>query len=159
MAAPSATVRSTPAGRKLEDGYQSLITFSADTDVAFWEKTVQPPGYDGGEKIDQTTQHNTTFKTASPQALIEVTDGQITAAYDPRVIPQIQALINVECTITVLFPNGDTLAYFGYLQKFEPNELTPGEQPECTITIVATNKDSSGAEQAPVLVEAAGTGT
>ena len=159
MAAPVATVRQTPAGKKLQDGYQCLITFEADPDVALWEKSIQPPGFDGGEKIDQTTMHNTEFKTFSPQTLIEVTDSQTTAAFDPRVYTQIRLLINVETTITITFPNGDTLAFFGYLQKFEVNEMSQGEQPEATVTIVATNKDSLGIEQAPVLTEFAGTGT
>lgn len=159
MGAPTPTVRATPSGRKLEDGYQSLITFALDTDVALWEKSVQPPGLDGGEKIDQTTMHNVTQRTYSARSLYEVTDSQITCAYDPHVYNHIKALINQETTITVTFPNGDTLAFFGYLQKFEPNELTEGEQPEATVTIVATNKDSSGVEQTPVLTTAAGTGT
>ena len=160
MTAPSATNRQAPAGRMLDDGYQSLITFAVDPDVAFWEKGVQPPGIDGGEKIDVTTMHNTTYRTSTARSLKEVTDGQVTAAWDPRVYPQIIALINVETTITVKFSNGDTLAFYGYLQKFEPSELKEGEHPEATLSFVATNRDpSTGAEEAPVLTEVAGTGT
>lgn len=159
MAAPLPTTRSTPAGRMLEDGYQSLVTFEADPDVALWEKTVQPPGLDGGDKIDVTTMHNTALRTYAPRSLQEMTDSQITGAYDPRLYPMIRALINVPTTITVLFPNGDTIAFFGYLKSFEPSELQEGEQPTATFMIVATNRDSSGVEQDAVLTELYGTGT
>lgn len=160
MTAPSPTTRVTPAGRMLEDGYQSLITFAADPDVAFWEKTVQPPGVDGGEKIDVTTMHNVNLRTYAPRNLAEMTDSQFTAAYDPRVLPQILALRNVPTTITIQFPNGDSWAYYGFLQKFEPGELTEGEQPEATVTISPTNRDPlTGEEEDPVLTELYGTGT
>lgn len=159
MAAPSPTTRSTPAGRMLENGYQSLITFADDPDVALWETEVTPPGIDGGQKIDVTTMHNTTWRTAAPQALSEITDNQFTCGYDPMVYNQILALRNVRTTITILFPNGDTLAYYGYLMKFEPSSLKNGEFPTANVTIVATNRDSSGTEQSPVLTTAAGTGT
>lgn len=159
MGAPTPTARVTPAGRMLENGYQSLLTFEANPNIALWEKGVQPPGVDGGEKIDVTTMWNTSVRTFAPQALGEITDGSMTCAYDPRVYPQIIALRNVRTTITVTFPNGDNLAFYGYLQKFEPGELKDGEFPEATVTIVSTNRDSSGVEQAPVLTELFGTGT
>lgn len=159
MAAPTATVRSTPVGRMLENGYQSLITFLASPAVALWETEVTPPGVDGGSKIDITTMYNTTWRTGAPQALGELTDPQFTCGYDPMTYPQIISLLNVRTTITILFPNGDTLAFFGYLMKFEPSSLKNGEMPNATITIGTTNRDSSGVEQSPVLVTAAGTGT
>lgn len=159
MGAPSPTTRSTPVGRMLENGYQSLVTFEADPDVALWETEVTPPGIDGGQKIDVTTMHNVTTKTSAPQALGDITDNQFSAAYDPMVYTQIIALRNLRTTITVQFPNGDTLAYFGFLQKFEPTSLKNGEFPIATVTISATNRDSSGLEQTPVLTTAAGTGT
>lgn len=157
MAAPSATTRQTPSGIKLDDGYQSLITFESDPDVSFWEKSVTPPSIDGGEPIDTTTMHNSTFRTKASRSLKEYGDCTLVAAYDPVCYTQCLALCNVETIITVTFPDGSTLAFHGYLQKFEPNALEEGSQPEATITIVATNQDSSGTEQAPVLDEVAGT--
>lgn len=158
MAAPTLTARSDPGGIFLCDGYRTLIAFAADPDVSFWEKTVQPPGLDGGDAIDTTTMHNDDLRTKCARSLLDVTDGQATVAYDPAVLDQAYALINTETSVTWHFPDGSTYTAYAYLQKFEPQELQEGEQPEASITIVITNYDPvNHVEAAPVLVSAAGT--
>jgi len=150
MVAPSATSRTTPSGDLLENGYQSLITIAADADIDLWEKSVQPPSMDGGDPIDVTTQHNTTYRTKAASALIDVGETTHTVGYDPAVYDQIIAILNTETTITITFPDGSTLAYYGFLRTFEPSDLSEGEFPEASITITPTNRDSSGTEEAPV---------
>ncbi len=157
MAAPTPTARGTPGGIKLRDGFSSKITFATAPTVALWEKTVKPPGMDGGDSVPQTTMHNTVYKTKAPQQLKELTDSEFTAAYDPICYTTLLSLINVLTVITVAFPDGSSLAFFGYLQKFIPGELKMGEQPEAQCTIVATNMDTSVAEQSPVETDVAGT--
>lgn len=158
MAAPTPTTRVTPAGIMLEDGYQSLVTLAADTNIDFWEKTVQPPGLDGGEAIPITTMHNTVYRTFVSRELITLTPISFVAAYDPAVYDQITACLNVQTTITVTFADGSTLAFYGYLQKFDPAVMTEGAQPEATITIVPTNYDPTNhVEAAPVMTSVAGT--
>lgn len=158
MTAPAPSSRTTPVGTLLKDGYQTLVAFAADTDVSLWEKTVQPPGFDGGDEIDITTMHNTTWRTMAARSLMTLTNAQMTVAYDPAVVPQIEALINVETTVTVINSNGDKLAFFGYLKTFEPQEVEEGSQPEATCEIVPTNVDPvAGTEEGPVLTTAAGT--
>lgn len=158
MAAPTPTVRGTPAGRKLKDGFKSLITFANNTTIKFWEKTLKPPGIDGGEKIEQTTMHNTTYHTFAPQALKMLTDGTAKVAYDPAVFTQIVAICNQETTITVTFSDGSTWAFYGFLQKFEPDDLVRGTQPEATVTFVATNYDNANnVEAGPAVVDVIGT--
>lgn len=153
------TARQTPVGVKLGDGYRSLIAFEADPDVSFWEKTVRPPGYDGGDAVDNTTMHNNTVRTKAPRALIDTTDGATRVAYDPRVIDQILALINVETCITYHYPDGSCQNIFGYLRSFTPGELAEGAQPEADIVIVHTNVDpNTGSESVPEWIQA-GTGT
>lgn len=145
-----ATARATPVGTALDDGYQTLIAFAADPDVSFWEKTVTPPGIDGGDKIDTTTMHNTTWRTGAARALKTLTSSSITATYDPKVYDQIVALVNVETQITVHFPDGSTLDFYGYLKSFTPSEHSEGEQPECEIEIEPTNVNpSTGSEAGP----------
>lgn len=145
------TARTTPTGDMLENGYQTLMAFSADADVDIWEKGVQPPGLEGGEKVDITTMHNTTVHTYAAQALIEMTDMSMTAAYDPAVISQIIALVNVNGEITVHFPDTSTWDFYGYLRSFVPSENVNGTQPEAACTVVATNVNSgTGAEHTPV---------
>ncbi len=154
MTAPAHQNRLTPAGKLLKDGYQTLIAMSLDADVSFWEKTVQPPGLDGGDEIDITTMHNTTLRTRAPRSLATMTNMEITAAYDPRLFEQILAVLNLEQTITVIFPNGDKLSFYGFLKNFEPQEVSEGEQPEANLTIVPTNRDpNTGAEENYVYTE------
>jgi len=158
MAAPSPTTRVSPAGIKLKDGYRSLITFSLDSNIDLWEKKVTPPGLDGREKINQTTMWNDDFITYAPRSLTDMTDSSMTCAYDPVAYTQIQAIINREGTVTQTFSDGSTLAYYGYLQKFEPQELDEGTQPEAKVTIVCTNFDPvNHVEAAPVLTSVSGT--
>lgn len=158
MAAPTPTARGTPSGIKLKDGYQSLITFAASTTISLWEKTVTPPGLDGGEPVVQTTMHNTQWRTMAPRALITMTPHTFTAAYDPAVYSSILSLLNVETTVTVTFKDGSTLAFYGFLQKFEPAAMSEGTQPEATVTICPTNFDYvNKVEAAPVLTSVSGT--
>lgn len=158
MGTPANTSRSTPVGIKLGDGYSSLIAFAADPDVSFWEKTVQPIGLEGGEEVDTTTMHNVTVRTSAARGLQTTTPANIVAAYDPQVYDQILALVNVEGSITVHFPNGDTLDFFGFLRSFIPTVMEEGTQPEANIVIVSTNTDpSDGSEASPNYITAAGT--
>lgn len=158
MTAPVAGARLDPAGIKLDDGYRTLLACAANPDVSFWEKTVKPPGLDGGDEIDTTTMHNDTWRTRAPRALVTMTEASMTAAYDPNIYNDILSVLNVETTWTVHFPDGSTLAFYGFLKNFETNELSEGEQPTASITVVPTNQDPvTGAEEAPVLVSAAGT--
>jgi len=158
MTAPSATARQTPAGIKLDDGHQTLITFEADPDIELWEKSVTPPGIDGGDGVDTTTMHNTTYRTMSPRSLFTLTPMTTTMAYDPVFYTRALDLINVETTVTITFPDGSTLSFYGFLKSFEPGELAEGAQPTASVSIVPTNQDpTTGEEEAPVLVNVPGT--
>jgi hypothetical protein len=158
MAAPTPTARPDPTGIYLDDGWRTLITFAANAAVSFWERTVQPPGVDGGDAIDSSTMHNDVWRRRSARSLKEMSDSVVVAAYDPEVYVDIIDLVNRETTITVTFPDGSTLAFYGYLRVFEPGELADGEVPEATITITPTNWDPAArAEAAPVLTSVAGT--
>jgi len=150
--------RGTPTGTKLDDGFSIKIAFTADPDVDFWEKTVTPPGIDGGDAIEQTTMHNTAWRTFAARLLKTLTDASITAAYDPLVYDQIVALINVEGLITVHFPDTSTLDFYGFLKSFAPSDHSEGSQPEADLTIVPTNWNPfAGVEAGPTFVNNSGT--
>lgn len=158
MTAPTVVLRGTPDGVRLKDGYQTLFAFELDNGVALWEKTVTPPGLDGGDAIDTTTMHNVTYRTMASRALITLTESSFTAAYDPSMYDSILALCNVEQAITCHFPDGSTLTFYGYLKSFIPGANVEGTQPEGTATIVPTNTDpDTGTEEAPVYAAATGT--
>lgn len=158
MTAPTATTREVPAGLMLRDGFSSLITLAADADISFWEKAVTPPGIEGGEAIPQTTMHNVLWRTSIPRKLLTLTTFSCTAAYDPAVYDQIKAILNVHTTITVQFADGTTIAFYGFLKTFQPNQMTEGNQPEATLTFEPTNCDpTTFAEEGPVVSEVTGT--
>lgn len=141
--------------QRLDDGYQTLISFAADSTVKFYEKSVTPPGVDGGGEVDTTTMLNTTWRTRNPKALITLSEASFTVAYDPACYPEVVALVNVNTLITITFPDGDTLAFWGWLNTFTPGELVEGTQPTAEITVIPSNQDDEGAETAPVHTAAA----
>ena len=158
MAAPTPTARTAPTGIKLKDGFSTLYTFSRKPNVNLWEKTVTPPGVDGGDSIEQTTMFNTRWRTQAPRALLTLTESSFNAAYDPGVLTDIVEMINIEQTITARFPDGTTWAFFGYLKTFQPGENSEGAQPEASCTIVPTNFDPVGkVEAGPALASVTGT--
>ncbi len=158
MAAPTVTARQIPTGYKLPDGYQTTIANSLFPAVQFWEKSVQAPGYDGGAPIDTTTQLNTEWRTMAPRSLKTVTESQNKVAFDPDCLDDIRVLINRVVSWTVHMPDGSTVSFFGFLQKFIPDAFVEGTFPEATITVTPTNWDpANNVEAGPVWVEAAGT--
>jgi len=161
MANPAPTARVDPTSItviKMDDGYQTLITFAGDANISFWEKAVTPPGFDGGDAIETTTMFNTTYRTFGPRGLYTLTEASMTVAWDPVCYTEVVAIINVEDTITVTFPDGTTLAFFGYLKNFDPSEFVEGTQPEASITIQPTNFDSANKVIAgPFLTNVTGT--
>jgi hypothetical protein len=153
MAAPVATPRGTPAGLKADDGFGAFITFSGLAQLDIFEKDTGVPGLDGGDPIDTTTHHNVAYNTKAPRSLVDLTEFQVTAAYDPCVYDDLLAIVNIEKTITITFPDTSTLAFFGYLRAVEFAGLVNGTQPELTLTVVPTNVDPSDCTEAgPVVV-------
>ncbi len=116
MAAPATTARIEGGGIKLEDGYASQIAFAANDNINFWEKSVTPPGVDGGEPIESTTHFNTTWRTSNPRSLKTLTPGTMVGAYDPLLYDEIVALVNVEGAITVHFGDGSTKSNQPFLE-------------------------------------------
>lgn len=156
MPAATPTARGTPTGIKLRDGFSSKITLSGNTTINFWEKSVTPPGMDGGPPVEQTTMFNETRVTKAPQVLYDMTDGAAKVAYDPAVYTQIISIINQPITITQTWRDGTTLADYGYLQSFKPDPLERGKQPEASVVIVYTGQDTSGTEWAPTITSVSG---
>jgi len=137
---------------RLDDGYQTLITFQAYPGVKFYEKTVTPPGVSGGGEVDTTTMLNEVWRTRNPKALKTLSNASATVAYDPAVYPIIvNNLINVNTLISVTFPDTQVLTFWGWLDEFTPGEHVEGEQPTADITIIASNQNGSGVEVGPTL--------
>ena len=159
MAVPSPVGRADPVGTKIADGFSSKITITSDPNIDFWEKQVTPPAVEGGDPVEQTTMFNSTWRTALPPDLKSLESVTATVAYDPEVYNQIIAIINANTTITVTWPDGSTLAFFGWLRRFEPAALVDADQPEATVTFEVSNLDPSDVriEAGPVMTEVSGT--
>jgi len=156
---PVPTSPGVPAGFKMDDGYQALITLAVSTTISLWPLTVQPPSLDGGEAIPTTTMLNTKLKTFSPQALITMLASPVQCGYDPRLFNQVLAssIINKPTTITITFMEGSTLAYYGWLQKVDFGPLAIGAFPSCTATLFPSNQDLAGFEASYVFTLGPGT--
>lgn len=158
MSAPVPVARSASTGIMLEEGYQALITLTANTSIDLWEKQVTPPAASVSPKISTTTQRNSRYKTAAAPSLIEIGDSQFTCGYDPGVYTAIIALLGVPTTITVTFPDGSTLAFYGFLQAFTPGGLMESGMVEATVVICCTNWDHvNHVEAGPAINSVTGT--
>lgn len=160
MAAPTPKVRATPSGtRPQTDGHQTLITLSSDDNIEFWEVTVTPFGFRGGEKVPLGNMHNVNVRTFGPPSLYELTDIRFRCTFDPAVLNSIKAAINRNDTITVHMPDHSTWAAYGYLNEFNPLEHREQGAREAEGVIVLTNQDpSDGSEAEPVYTAGGGTG-
>ena len=138
-----------PTGNRIDDGHSTTVSFSSNPSVKLWEKQVTPAGMEGGGANDTTTMRNTTWRTRSPKKLKTLSECSFTAAYDPAVYTQILAMINLNQQITVTFPSGRTLVFWGWIDKFSPARMQEGGQPEAECTVIPSNQNSSGVETAP----------
>ena len=140
---------------RIDDGFSTTIAFSASasgvllTD-AMWEKEVTPPGIEAGGAIDTTTMRNTTWRTKKPRQLKSLLQAGCTVAYDPDVIDEIVATIGVNQQITITYPDGETLVFWGWIESWTPNNIVEGEQPTATMAIEPSNQNNSNVETAPV---------
>lgn len=153
MAAPVAVVRIPPTAFKLRNGYQALLAFAEDTNAEYYEIAVGIPGFSMGDAVENTTQQNLVYRTMGPRLLITLTEFQVTAGYDPTVYTSLINLAGIEQVITIAFPDGSTLAFFGYLREVAFDQMVDGTMPQITMTITPTNYDPSDCTEAgPVMV-------
>lgn len=158
VTAPTPTARQSPTGTLLREGFKTVITFATNPTISIWESTVKASGYDSGEAIDTTTQHNVEWVTKAPPKLKESTDISGSAGYDPDAKAAIRGQVGKEQIITVQHPDASTDAVYGYLSKVEFPEYKRKEFPMLTYTIVVTNWDPTGkGEAGEVHTNSAGT--
>jgi hypothetical protein len=142
---PAATALRVPAGRFLEVGKQILVTIKGDgtsyNTIGLWEVSVTPVALSGGDKVNIGNQYNSRYETFVPQKLITVGDMQMTVQYDPDAYDEISQAINDNTTITIHWPNGDRLAFYGFLKDFTPGEVSRTGNPTATAVISATMFD------------------
>lgn len=142
---------------RIDDGHPTLVSFSAGTSgvtLQFFEKEITPPGASAGGPNDTTTMRNNLFRTMSPKQLITMTPMTAVGAYDPVLYDEIFAMIKTNQVITVTFPDGSTLTFWGWLDEFTPSNIVEGVQPTATITIQPSNQDNAKVEKPPIYAAA-----
>ncbi len=132
----------------LTDGFSTTINLTG-AGTTFIEKTVTPPAVDGGGKNDITGMRNITYRTAVPKKLKTLDKMTLKVYYDPAFYNTTIAQINVLQQIQITFPDTHTVTIWGWLNKFTPDALEEGKEPEATIEIEIGNVNSSFAEVAP----------
>lgn len=158
MAAPVVTARTIPAGPFLDQGMRITICFANSPALNIEEVDPMPFGLDGGEPADITTQFNLVTRTKYPRFLIECTETEYEAAYNPAVLTTLLSIINKNTSITFHFPDHSAWAVWGFLRKAVPDKFEDGKQPRMKITITPTNYDDVNAVEAvPIYQAAAGT--
>lgn len=135
---------------RLDDGFATFITFANMPTVKIWEKEVTPPGFTAGGPIDTTTMRNTALRTSAPRKLKTLTQVSATVAYATSALAVVNAQIGVNQLITIHYPDGSTLAFWGWLESFTPASNSEGNQPTAAIVVNPSNRDNDGAETAPI---------
>lgn len=158
MSAPALTARGTPSHSFLEDGFSTQVALSQAPTAELFEKTVDPPGVDGGEPVPLATMLSQTWRTFTSRELKTMTPMRMTCAYSSKCYSTLVSIINVEGSITIHFPDTSTVTFYGYLQSFEPSTVAEGVQPEAVVVIMPTNRDPiNKVETGPVWVMGTGT--
>jgi hypothetical protein len=141
---------STPANElRLDDGFSTIITLENLPTVKLFETEVTPPGYAAGGAIPTTTMRNIAYRTQAPRKLKNLTKMTFTAAYATSAVPLIWTEIGKNQRITVTFPDGSTLMFWGWVEDFTPAAHKEGTQPTATVTVEPGMRDADGEEVAP----------
>lgn len=143
-----------PSGVRLDDGFSSIIEFALVPTIQLWEKTPKPPGVDGGGPTPTTTMRNVTFRTQSPKHLLTLTASSGKCAYDPQVLTNIMFVTNKNQLVKYIFPDGSTWSFYGWLDKFEPDQLQEGVQPEASFTVEPSMQSTIGGTESSVTLTA-----
>lgn len=131
----------------LPDGFRTLVTFSLRPGIFLREREVTPPELDGGAPIDTTTMRNLRWRTQASRSLLTLGELVLQCQYDPFVYAQLIADMQVNQLITVTFPDGALLAFYGWINKFTPPSHKEGEFPVAEVRIVPRLRGAAVAPQ------------
>lgn len=139
-----------PSGKKIDDGFPTKLSFAVTPNIGLWAKQVTPPGWEGGGPNDTTTMENTRLRTRAPKKLLTMSDATLTCAYDPAAYNDMLTMAQVNQLVTTHFADGSTLAWYGWIDSFKPNEVKEGEQPTAQVMVCPSNQNADGVETNPV---------
>jgi hypothetical protein len=108
--------------------------------------------------MNTSTQFNVKYHTKRPRKLINTEGAKIKFQLAAGTKAEVEALINLEATITEIYPDGSTYAYFGYYKSVKFAAFKEGEKPTGDLEIVETDWDYvNSVEAGPAFAPAYGT--
>ena len=136
---------------RMDDGFSTIITLENVPTVKIYEKDVTPPGISAGGGIETTTMRSNVWRMMAPKQLKSLTPVSVTVAFATEGMDDIMAQIGINQLVTVSFPDGSSLAFYGWVDEFTPGKFAEGEQPTATMSIIPSlTHPTTGAEAAPV---------
>lgn len=103
--------------------------------LVFYEKSVQPRGEAGGDKINISTNDNVSRESFAPRTRSAPTPAVLVCTYDSTDYDAYMAAIGVADTILVTYPDDSTRTpEAGWLNDFVPEVAEHGTQPTATAT-------------------------
>lgn len=169
MAAPTVSARVLPNAPFMKEGFRVQLSFGLAPNFCLWEIDIKPPDIDGQEEIDTTTQFNAgglvsgavltpPLRTFYPRAVAKLSNVEGMYAYPSKAYEDVWLVLNVLQSITIHFPNGDQLVFWGHLKAFKPEALKEGDFPKANCAIVVDNWDPANNVQAvPIFLPISGT--
>lgn len=139
----------------MHDGLHTIIAFnnSGAAGVLFKETALKPFGFDGRGPINITSLRNNFVVTKVPKQLCDVTAMMGTAEWDSDLyITILNDLLQINQICQLQFPNGNIWQFWGWLDKFDPQEHKEGELPLANLTIEVSNLDDAGFEVLPTKI-------
>ena len=144
------------AGYPLRDGYATLITIAAAPGVQLYERETTPPALDGGGPIETTSMRTAAWRNKDPKTLKGLGDVMATVMYSTNAYNTISGIINTMTIITVRWPDGATLVFYGFVDKFTPSGHSEGNLPTANIVIIPSLRNpNTGGDASPVFTPAA----
>ncbi len=139
--------------KRMDDGFSTIITFAENPSIRLEEKEVTPPPIMAGGPIDTTNMRSETWRTKSPKQLKELGKMALTVAYATVAIEDVIAMIGIVQLITLTYPDGSTIEFYGWLDEFTPSAHKEGDQPTAACSIIPGLTNADGDRVAPAYTE------
>jgi hypothetical protein len=132
----------------LKDGIGSRISINIGN--AFYaEIEITPPEVDGRGGIDMTSLRNRGWITMAPKSLKALNAMTARVQYDPIMYGVVIGILQRNRQMSVTFPDGGVLTFWGWIDKFTPEGMSEGNKPTATLTIQPSNLDQQCNEVGP----------
>lgn len=128
----------------LKDGIGTIITFTLGPfPPLYGEVELTPPGFNMGGPIDMTGLRTTGWVPQAPKSLKAGQPANVKVMFDPALVPAVWQVAGKNQTISIRWPTGATLNWWGWIEElsFEPHQT--GQRPLASMVLQPSNLDLS----------------